>query len=95
MLTRKVNALWFSFSLFFQAMFCFWKIHDVLRSHPSKDLRELLGTDTFRLMHAACSDNLVPPQVAFRAIRGCPIDIELRCELLALLRACTRNSEAV
>ncbi len=69
-------------------------MHDLLRSNPSKDLRELLGAETFRLMHAACSQELVPPNIAFKSVNGCPIDLELRSEVLALLRACIRNSDA-
>ena len=51
------------------------RVHDILRDNASKDLRDLLGADTTRLMHAACSaDTLTPPAIAFEAIQCVALD---------------------
>jgi len=46
------------------------KVHTVLTQNSSKDLRDLLGYDTTRIMHAACRTDLTPTCIAFESTRG-------------------------
>lgn len=69
-------------------------MHDVLNHNASKDLRELLGSETTRMMHAACCSEIVPPHIAFHALRGFPLVLEFRRELHGLLRTCVETSSA-
>lgn len=66
----------------------------MLEHNASKDLRELLGNDTSRLMHAACQDEIVPPHIAFHAVRGFPIEFEIRSDICVSLRTCVEKSNA-
>lgn len=70
------------------------KVHDILRTNPSKDLRELLGADTKRLMHAACEHDLTPAPIVFSSVRGFALDSTARLQLLSLLRQCLSQSGA-
>lgn len=70
------------------------KVHTVLSQNSSKDLRDLLGYDTTRLMHAACNTELTPVGIAFESIKGCVMDPTLRAELLGSLRNCVETSGA-
>ena len=68
------------------------KVHDILSLNSSKDLRDLLGYDTTRLMHAACESDLTPPSIAFDCVRGFPMPKSLREELLENLHRCVESS---
>ena len=71
------------------------KVHTVLTQNSSKDLRDLLGCDTTRLMQSACSGDLTPTCIAFESARGYVIEVtELREELLTSLRECVEMSGA-
>ena len=70
------------------------QVHDVLERNASKDLRELLGTDSSRLMHAACRDEIVSPHIAFNAVRGFPIESNYRRTIHSILRNCVEFSDA-
>jgi hypothetical protein len=70
------------------------KVHDILKSNPSKDLRDLLGSDTRRLMLAACKDDLTPPAIVFSSVRGFALDGPARSLLLMLLHQCLSQSHA-
>ena len=69
-------------------------MHDLLERNASKDLRELLGCDTPRLMHAACREEIVPPHIAFHAVKGFPIELETRQDIASALRNCVHRSNA-
>ena len=71
------------------------KVHDILKSNPSKDLRDLLGTDTKRLMHASCTDELAYPPIVFNSVKGFALDGNARAMLLGMLRQCLNQSNAV
>lgn len=71
------------------------KVHMVLNQNSSKDLRDLLGFDTTRLMQSACSGDLTPTCIAFESARGYAMpEADLRDELLANLRECVEMSGA-
>ena len=70
------------------------KVHTVLTQNSSKDLRDLLGYDTTRIMHAACSTDLTPTCIAFESTRGYVMDSSLRTEIVSILRNCVETSGA-
>jgi hypothetical protein len=70
------------------------KVHAVLSQNSSKDLRDLLGSDTKRLMHAACSTDLTPNCIAFESLMGYVMDKSVREDVLAVLKNCVEVSGA-
>ena len=70
------------------------KVHDILKSNPSKDIRELLGSDTKRLMHAICKDDITAPTIVFNSVKGFALDASARLLLLDLLNQCLLQSKA-
>lgn len=70
------------------------KVQHVFRNNPSADLRQLLGSDTTRLMHAACVSELVPTCIAFESVSSfvCPKDI--RDDIGHILKTCVEGSGA-
>lgn len=66
----------------------------MLERNAGKDLRELLGTDTTRLMNAACQDETIPPHIAFNAVKGFPLEYDARQGVCAALRLCVEKSDA-
>lgn len=70
------------------------KVHDVLKNNSSKDLRDLLGLDTTRLMNAACHADLAPISISFEAAKGFVMDKDLRDEISLQLKNCVINSGA-
>jgi len=70
------------------------KVHLILSQNSSKDLRDLLGPDTTRLMHFACKSDLVPTCIAFEATKGFTMESALRDDLLGGLRECVESSGA-
>ena len=70
------------------------KVHDVLRNNFSKDLRDLLGSETNRLLHASCRYDVTSPSISFSAVRGLVLDRELRAEILLYLKHCVNKSGA-
>ena len=70
------------------------QVHRILAEDSAKDLRDLLGSDTTRLMHNACRAELVPPCIAFHAVQGFVMDAALRKDVLARLDSCVRSSGA-
>jgi hypothetical protein len=70
------------------------KVHVVLKNYSSKDLRDLLGLDTTRLMNAACHADLTPISISFEAAKGFVMDKDLRDEISLQLKNCVINSGA-
>jgi len=70
------------------------KVHHVLSQNSSKDLRDLLGYDTSRLMLSACNTDLTPTCIAFESTRGYVMDNSLRSDILSSLRDCVEMSGA-
>ena len=70
------------------------KVHDVLRNNFSKDLRDLLGSETNRLLHASCRHDVTSPCISFSAVRGLVLDRDLRAEILLYLKHCVNKSGA-
>eukprot|EP01041_Mallomonas_annulata_P003600 gene3600-7161_t len=70
------------------------KIHHVLRTNPSKDVRDLIGADTSKLMLTATPTDICPPCIAFHAINGCVLEDSFRSEFLANLKWCLEQAEA-
>ena len=70
------------------------KVHEILRNNSSKDLRDLLGYDTTRLMDSACLSDLCPTSIAFQSVRGFPMEKTLREDILLHLQNCVERSGA-
>lgn len=71
------------------------KVHDVLYLNSAKDIRDLLGYDTTKLMYQSCKLDITPPCVAFNAVNGFICAADLRNELTAHLKDCIASSGAV
>ena len=77
------------------------KVHDVLEKNPSTDLRQLLGSDTTRLMKANAIDHrigtvsdIAPIYVAFESLRNFACKSDLRREIFLSLKFCVENAGA-
>ena len=70
------------------------KVHDILDHNSSKDLRDLLGSDSTRLLHAACKDNVTPYCIAFNAVQGFTVEEAVRKEVQRYLEDCVSSSGA-
>ncbi len=70
------------------------KIHDLLRNNSSKDIRDLLGPETERLLKAACADEITPPPIAFHAVRSTCLPHPLRLSLSSALATCVQESNS-
>ena len=70
------------------------KIHDVLRMNAAKDIRDLLGYDSMKLMHESCRNDITPSCIAFSAVNGFVCAIDLRDEVTAHLKQCIESSGA-
>ena len=70
------------------------KIHDVYKNNSSADIRQLLGTDTMRLMSVACEPVITPVWVAFECIRSLTCTRELREEVVMSMNHCVNESNA-
>lgn len=71
------------------------KVHNVLNNNFSADIRQLLGTDTMRMLTAACSDEISLPIIAFESIKSLTCTKELREDVLFHLKYCVEKSGAV
>jgi hypothetical protein len=70
------------------------QVHRILADNSAKDLRDLLGADTTRIMHAACKTEITPPSIAFHAVKAFMLDPAIRKELVTRLRSCVDKSGA-
>lgn len=70
------------------------RVHRILEDDSSKDLRDLLGADSTRLMRAACGPELTPPYIAFESLRGVIMSVAQRTDVLTRLKACVKSSGA-
>jgi hypothetical protein len=71
------------------------KVHSVLQLNASKDLRDLLGPDTTRLMSATCKSDVTSESIVFGALRSLPLTVDLRSEIASELTACVTESAAL
>jgi hypothetical protein len=71
------------------------KVHDVLALNSAKDIRDLLGYDTTKLMYQSCSADITPFSIAFNAVNGFLCAKDLRNELTTHLKNCISSSGAV
>lgn len=70
------------------------RVHAVLKNNSSKDLRDLLGSETSRLMLTSCNADMASPAVAFQSVQGMPMPHDLRCEISSYLNDCVNSSGA-
>ena len=70
------------------------RVHTMLENDHSKDLRDLLGSDTARLMHAVCKEEITPYCVAFNAVQGFAMEASEREKVNSLMRVCVNSSGA-
>jgi hypothetical protein len=66
----------------------------MLIQNPSRDLRDLLGSDTNKLMQASCEDDIASPCVVYQCMRGIVMETTLRDDVLMLLRQSVNKSNA-
>lgn len=71
------------------------KVHSVLQVNASKDLRDLLGPDTTRLMSATCKQDVTSESIALSALKSLPLPVDLRREIVSELSICVAESAAV
>ena len=71
------------------------KIHSVLIQNPAKDIRELLGLDSMRLLQTSCKHEGTSQYITFNAIPGFVCTTDLREELTVHLKNCIGLSGAV
>lgn len=71
------------------------KVHDVLKSNSSKDIRDLLGPETNQLLHAACRTDIVSPSIAFQAVKIVNMNGDLRSDIQTILKSCVEISGSV
>jgi hypothetical protein len=70
------------------------KVHDMLRNNSSKDIRDLLGPETDRLLKITCNDDITHPSVAFHAVKSMYLSMNVRQDMNALLNNCVLQSGA-
>jgi hypothetical protein len=70
------------------------QVHNVLKNNSSKDLRDLLGSDSKRLMDAACQYEITPIGIAFESVEIYSINKDLRDYIIIYLKSCVNNSGA-
>lgn len=70
------------------------KVHDVLRSNSSKDIRDLLGPETEYILRASCSSDITPYHIAFHGVKSCCIAHDLRSSINSYLRTCVAKSNS-
>jgi hypothetical protein len=71
------------------------KVHDLLASNSSKDLRDLLGTDASALLHSACKYDITSTSIGFEALRTFTLESSRRKEVTSKLSSCVASSNAV
>eukprot|EP00605_Chrysophyceae_sp_TOSAG23-4_P002094 GSChrysophyteH1.ASY1.ANO1.2317.1 assembled CDS len=70
------------------------QVHRILEENSAKDLRDLLGPDATRIMHAACDTEFTPPSIAFHAVPTILLEANARKELIERLHSCVDSSGA-
>ena len=70
------------------------KVHDILDHNSSKDLRDLLGSDTTRLLRASCVQEITPYCIAFNAVKGFALEESTRGAIRTQLEECVVDSGA-
>lgn len=70
------------------------QVQDILLTNPSRDIRELMGSDTNRLIQATCENDITQPPIVFESIRGFAMDITLRHQVLSHLKDALHGSNA-
>lgn len=71
------------------------KVHNVLKNNFSKDLRDLLGSETNRLLHASCRHDITSPTIAYSALHSMLMPYELRMDISNSLKQVVHQSGAV
>jgi hypothetical protein len=66
----------------------------ILKNNPSADLRQLLGTDTTRIMNSVCENDITPNFIAFNAVKSFTCQKELRDEISFQFKYCVEISGA-
>lgn len=70
------------------------KVHDVFKNNPAADIRQLIGTDTTRLLSAACESVLTPIPIALDCLNSLMCPKELREEVVMYLSHTVNESNA-
>ena len=70
------------------------KVHDILDSNSSMDLRDLLGSDTARLLRASCVKDITPYSIAFNAVQGFALEASTREKIQTYLKESILESGA-
>lgn len=70
------------------------KVHDVFKSNPAADIRQLIGPDTMRLLSVACESIMTPLPIAFDCLNSLMCHRELREEIVLYLSHTVNESNA-
>lgn len=70
------------------------KVHYLLEQNASRDLRDLLGTDTNKFIQSSCQHEIVSPCVVLRSVKGFVMETSLREDLRVLLKLTIDRSNA-
>jgi vacuolar fusion protein MON1 len=68
------------------------RVHDILENNSSRDLRDLLGPETTRILHASCKNDMTSPYISFQCMRSFPMLSDLRKDINQALLECVDRS---
>lgn len=68
------------------------RVHDIFASNQSKDIRDLLGPETTRLLHSSCSTDCTSPYIAFQCVQAFSMPFEFRNDINQLTKKCVESS---
>ena len=67
---------------------------DVLAKNPSKDIRQLLGSDSLKLMNETFDNDMCSKDIAFNAVNAFILEENIRSQISTTLHTCLRSSGA-
>lgn len=70
------------------------RVHDILENNSSKDIRDLLGPETTRLLHATCPSDITSPYIAFQCVKSFAMANDFRNDLNQYIKRCVENSNS-
>lgn len=70
------------------------KVHHILKNNPGKDIRDLIGQDTFIILRAASLYQITSPSISFASIQACTVPNTLRNEFKFNLKECMKEADA-
>lgn len=71
------------------------RVHDVLENNSSRDIRDLLGPESTRILHASCENDMTSPYISFQCVKSFPMQFDVRKEVNQSLYECVDRSGSV